>query len=75
MEVSRCPLYGFEVVTPSKEWRYSMFDIKNFRCPNCGSGSENTTTGGFLKFILVPSEKGRARKFDHHTSLTPLQTL
>jgi len=64
MEVSRCPLCGFEVVTPSREWRYSVFDVKNFRCPNCGRWFREYYYKGVLKFILVPPEKGRAKKFE-----------
>jgi transcriptional regulator NrdR family protein len=58
MEVAKCPYCGYEVKFPSREWKYSVFIVKRFDCPNCGKWFREYYRGESLKFILILTDKG-----------------
>jgi len=34
----RCPLCGYDVEDkPLKMWKFRFYDVKRFKCPNCGA--------------------------------------
>jgi len=55
--VGKCPRCGFEVTTPSKEWKYNVFIVKRFDCPRCRKWFREYYKGK-LSFILIATEKG-----------------
>jgi hypothetical protein len=56
--VGKCPCCGFEVATPSKEWKYNAFLVKRFECPRCEKWFREYYYKGKLSFILIATEKG-----------------
>jgi len=62
VRLGKCPNCGFEVNVPSREWKYSQFDVKRFDCPNCGKWFGEYYCEGVLKFTLILTREG-LRKF------------
>jgi len=62
--MARCPKCGTEVKTPTREWKYSVYTVKRYDCPNCGLWFREYYYKGEVKFVLAPVKGKGLRKWE-----------
>lgn len=53
----KCPKCNIELGNPSKEWRFGSFNVKMFKCSNCGNRYREYFRNGALRFVLSEHNK------------------
>jgi len=52
-----CPRDGNQVTSPTKEWKYSAFDVKRFDCNKCGKSFKAYYRNGKLSHTIPKGKK------------------
>jgi len=56
--MTKCPHCGVQISKPGKEWDYSLFHVKMFRCPKCGKSLRAYYKDGKLNHT-IPKGKNK----------------
>jgi len=56
--MAKCPICKRDVDKPEKTWKYGVFDVKAYMCPNCQTRFREYFARDKLSFMLK-LEKGK----------------
>jgi len=62
VSLAKCPKCGTEVKKPTREWKYGIFLVKRYDCPNCSIWFREYYYKGELRFTLMPQPGKGIRK-------------